>query len=71
MYPLSKKKEENIITVLKTGKNMMTFELQIITQPLYRKTPIPYQIPWSNTHIVDYGVLAIHESNGPFPVARQ
>jgi hypothetical protein len=30
----------------------MKSELQIITQLLYHKTPVPYQIPWSTTHVV-------------------
>jgi len=29
-----------------------------------------YQIPLRTTNAVDYGMLAIHESNAPFPVTR-
>ena len=34
------------------------------------KTCVLYQIPLSNTNVVNYGMLAIHESNAPFPVTR-
>jgi hypothetical protein len=37
---------------------------------LYQKTRVLYQIPLSTTNVVDYGVLAIHESNAPIPVTR-
>ena len=48
----------------------MKCKLQIITQTLYQKTHVLYQIPLSTTHVVDYGVLTIYESNAPFPDTR-
>jgi hypothetical protein len=42
-----------------------------VTQVLYHKSCVLYQIPLSSTNVVDYGVLTIHEFNTPFPVTRQ
>jgi len=41
-----------------------------VTQVLYHKTCVLYQIPFSTTNVVNYGVLTIHESNAAFPVTR-
>jgi len=42
-----------------------------VTQVLYHKTRVLYQIQLSATNAVAYGVLTIHESNTSFPVTRQ
>ena len=34
------------------------------------KTCVPYQISLSNTNVVNYVMLAVHESNATFPVTR-
>jgi len=41
-----------------------------VTQILYHKTCVLYQIPFSTKHVVYYSVLTIHESNTLFHVTR-
>jgi hypothetical protein len=42
----------------------MKCSLQSVTQELFNKTCVLYQIPSRTTNAVDYGRLAIHESKG-------
>jgi len=41
-----------------------------VTQEFFNKTCVLYQIPLSTTNAVNYVMLAVHESNAPFPVTR-
>jgi hypothetical protein len=42
----------------------MKCQLKSVTQELFNKTCVLYQIPSRTTNVDDYGMLAIHESNG-------
>jgi hypothetical protein len=42
-----------------------------VTQILYHKKCVLYQIPLSTTYAVYYGALTERESNTPFPVTKQ
>jgi hypothetical protein len=65
--PVKEKKGSNI-TILKRGKRY--YEMQVMNQlhKNYLTRRVLYQIPLKTTNAVDYGVLAIHESNAPFPL---
>jgi len=48
----------------------MKCELQISYTRILKKTYVLYQIPLITTNEVNYVMLAVHESNAPFPVTR-
>jgi hypothetical protein len=48
---------------MKSKLHILKIPLQIITQVLYHKTRVLYQIPLSTTNAVYCGTLTIHESN--------
>jgi hypothetical protein len=64
MYPLLKRKKGVILLFLKNVKDIMKCKLQSVTQELFNKTCSVDQIPLRYTNVVDYGMLAIQESNG-------
>jgi len=56
MYPLLKKRSN--ITILKRGKKLCNASYKSVTQELFNKTYVLYQIPLRTTN-VDYDMLTL------------
>jgi hypothetical protein len=61
-----KKKKKSDFTILIIAKNTINASYKSVTLILYNKTRVLYQIPLSTKNVVDFSVLATHETNTPF-----